>query len=112
MDLSLLPLLRALLQLLYNLVGQNDGVTTHIKFLHIKNEELTIKLVHAMEELCWHIIVCMQKATTGTPASVAASLETGLSEDAAAMEGAAARTPHLLGGVLHLVDGVQRLHVV
>ena len=91
------------LQLLYNLVGQNDGVTMHLKFLHIRNEELTIKLVHAIKEPCWHIIVCMQKATTGTPVSVAASLEAGLSENATGMEGAAARTLHLLDGVRHLV---------
>ena len=80
---------------------QQDNAPSHLKV--DDPEELTIKLVHAMKEPCWHIIVCMQKATTGTPASVAASLEAGLSEDAAGMEGAAARTLHLLDGVRHLV---------
>ena len=55
----------------------------------------------------------MQKAATGTPPSVAASLVTCFSVDAASVERAAARTvDHLVDvrhGVRHLLDGVRHL---
>uniref|UniRef100_A0A0E0AAB5 Uncharacterized protein n=1 Tax=Oryza glumipatula TaxID=40148 RepID=A0A0E0AAB5_9ORYZ len=53
----------------------------------------------------WRITTLM--ATTGTPASTAASLEACFSEDAASVECAAARTLHHLDGVRRHLDGLR-----